>query len=431
MMRNIFVFLMLAAIIYVYSYIIGGENSMLMLYMLGFSALISVATTLSFKNQIEVKVEAPTQEIEKGGSLKVNVHLRNKSFFPIPFIEISFITSKNFIINDPSKLRVTIGPYKERIVSLEYKAIVRGVSIIGVDDIILRDYLSIIKVPLTKKINISDFTGAITVVPRLYNIKNDSKLMKSSGIVIPDEDDFNSTSAFNWSGEPGHEAREFNAGDSLRKIHWKMSAKKETLMVRKDEAQGIPKKILIIDPCITISKNIKEKSSLIQEIMSINKADEEQEYIMVEEKILESVLAVANSGIKRSGTYVYVCEDDHWKNYYVRDVKGVNALKYKFAEYKFNEKDNSNKNRFSFEDFVNNGRNAAVGDVIIFTALLDNDLISLVNSFISAGSDVNIVIIKDPSQQKVNSVDKLNIRNMTAGKITEIELDTNLEEAFI
>ncbi len=427
-MRNIIVFLILAAIIYVYSYIIGGENSMLMLYMLGFSALISAVMTLPIKNQIEIKVKAPTQEIERDGIVKVNVYLRNKSLLPIPFIEVSFITSKNFIINDSSKIRMTIGPLKEKVVFLEYKARARGVSTIGVNNIMLRDYLSVIKLPLTKKIDTSDLTGEITVVPRLYNLKNDNKLMMGSGLIISDEDEINSSNLFNWSGEPGHEAREYNAGDSLRKIHWKMSAKKETLMVRKDEAQGIPRKTLIIDPCIPIFKNIKEKASLFQGIISLNKTDEEQDYTMLEEKILESVLAVANSGVKRSGTDVFLYEDNHWKTYQIRDIKGVNALKYKFAAYQFNVKDNSN--RFSFEDFARSGRKSLFGDVIIFTALIDNDLISLANSIIRNGSDLNIVIIKDSSQQKNDSGDKQNMANITMGKITEIEIDTNIEDAF-
>jgi uncharacterized protein (DUF58 family) len=42
----------------------------------------------------------------------------------------------------------------------------------------------------------------------------------------------------------GYEFREYQAGDSLHKIHWKLSAKKDILMVRKDEAEVFEK-----EPC--------------------------------------------------------------------------------------------------------------------------------------------------------------------------------------
>jgi len=83
------------------------ETSMLMLYMLilspVLSLLLSYASLKSLEFSIDEKVHA--SQVEKDGVVGVTVLLQNKSFVPIPIIDISFAVPQNLIpLDNPGLL---------------------------------------------------------------------------------------------------------------------------------------------------------------------------------------------------------------------------------------------------------------------------------------------------------------------------------------
>jgi len=88
-MMSYIVYLFMLVSMFLYTYIFGDETSMLMLYMLilspVLSLLLSYASLKSLEFSIDEKVHA--SQVEKDGVVGVTVLLQNKSFVPIPIIE--------------------------------------------------------------------------------------------------------------------------------------------------------------------------------------------------------------------------------------------------------------------------------------------------------------------------------------------------------
>ena len=261
---NFIVYFFMIIFIFLYNYIFGGESSVTILYALILMPLISILLTYPVKSRIEIFFRILSRELEKDGMTSVELTIKNKSIFPAPFIIISFIEALNLSISHPSNISIFLGPMQSKTITVEYKAKYRGVAKIGVKDIVLKDYMGFLKYSLLKDIKEKQNVGEVVVTPRLIHIKPNNKIFKSSDNIKQDAEE-TTNSLLTWSGEPGYEFRQYIPGDSLQKIHWKLSAKNDTLMVRKDEGSGVAKKLLIIDDVYASGATLKELIKLLKE----------------------------------------------------------------------------------------------------------------------------------------------------------------------
>ena len=189
--------------------------------------------------------------------------------------------------------------------------------------------MGFLKIPLLKDDRKKQSIGEVVVTPKLIHIKPSNKILRNSNNVKEDTEN-PSNNLLVWSGEPGYEFREYVPGDPLQKIHWKLSAKYETLMVRKNEGSSAGKKLLIIDPYISTAEREREFIKRAKRIKI------QKEILMIEEKILEGVIAIANVNVT-FGKEVDICllEGDKWNKYFLKDAKSISWLKYKLAHFEF------------------------------------------------------------------------------------------------
>lgn len=252
-MVKFFVYFLIIVLVFLYNYILAGESSILMLYALIFVPVFSAIFTYPVKSKIEILFQIPSGELERDAIADVNLTIKNKSVFPVPFLIISFVEPVNLNISHPGNICIFLRPMQSKTITVKYKAKYRGVAKIGVENVVLKDYMGFFKIPLLKEDRKKQSTGEIVVTPKLINIKPSSKILRNSNNVKEDTEN-PSESLLVWSGEPGYEFREYVPGDPLQKIHWKLSAKYETLMVRKNEGSSTGKKLLIIDPYINAAE---------------------------------------------------------------------------------------------------------------------------------------------------------------------------------
>lgn len=258
-MSEIATFVSMAILIFVYTYLIGGRASMLMLYMFLLAPAVSAVLTFVIRKNVDIGILIPKTEIEKDGIIKVEVYLRNKSFLPIPFVDIVFNEGGNFTLSDSSIIRVSLGPYKRVTVSMEYTARYRGAAEVGVKRVELRGYLGVLRLSLLKNDDKYDNLRQVTVIPRMFSIRTSSKILMISGeLPTTSEGLEGKASIISGSGEPGYDFREYEPGDALHKIYWKLSAKRDIFMVRKDQRPDMQKKYLVLDPWMT-GEGRKEK----------------------------------------------------------------------------------------------------------------------------------------------------------------------------
>lgn len=392
-MAKFIVYLLIIVLVFLYNYILAGESIMLMLYTLIFVPVFSVIFTYPVKSGLEISFQIPNGELEKDSIADVNLTIKNKTVLPAPFIIISFIEPLNLNISHPGNISIFLGPMQSKTITVKYKAKYRGVAQIGLKDIVLKDYMGFLKIPLLEGDGKKQSTGEIVVTPKLVNIKPSNKVLRNSNNAEDTENPSNNR--ITWSGEPGYEFREYIPGDPLQKIHWKLSAKYESLMVRKNEGSSTGKKILIIDPYIDAGKREK---GLRTDLSKNKKGQNIEEILMIEEKILEGVIAIANINVT-FGKEVYICllEGDKWNKYLLKDAKSISWLKFKLAHLEFKWSKDPELNRIPSMDVIardGDKRHNKVGDTVIFTGAEDESLANEIIKLLKSGAAINVVLIE-------------------------------------
>jgi hypothetical protein len=270
-------------------------------------------------------------------------------------------------------------------------------------------------------------------------MKSNSKIMMSFGQVNVSDDTGTSSTAFNsWSGEPGYEFREYQAGDPLHKIHWKLTAKKEILMVRKDEGSGIPRKSLVVDPYMTSvsQKNVK-KIGLTRRLL--NKTDEnsdKKETAIIEERVLEAALSIASLAVKTGREIeVWLFQNGQWDQYIIRDIKNIHEIQYKLAVYQFiSSSDFKYPERIPLYKILENrgkGRNSTGGELIVFTGCPDPKLIESINLLLDYRMTVDMVAVRNNSANTGDNNPAVVGPVLAQGRVWELKVDEDLTEAFL
>ncbi|GAE89872.1 hypothetical protein JCM21531_3439 [Acetivibrio straminisolvens JCM 21531] len=187
---------------------------MLMLYMLIFSPVLSLILSFVSQKSLEISIDEKVHasQVEKDGVVGITVFFRNKSFIPIPIIDISFIVPQNLVPLDNPNPITSLGPYKTEIINLEYRAKYRGIAEIGVKDIKIRDFLGFFSFSVLKKHDKTEGTKEITVLNKISQLKMNSSFLLDAGRIANEEtgtelSDFNFLNCLN--GEPGYEFREY------------------------------------------------------------------------------------------------------------------------------------------------------------------------------------------------------------------------------
>lgn len=440
-MRSFAAYIFMLFFMLLYTYYLGGENSMLMLYMLFLSPLVSFFLTYPLRKKINVSIDVPSSEVEKEGTVKVTVTITNKTLIPVLYIGVSFMKAQNLQLQGFSDIKISLAPHEKRTVVARYNAMHRGVCEIGVKDIFLQDYLGFFSFSLLKGFEEYEKKGKVTVLPRIINIKMNSKIAQSSSRTnSTDNSSGSSTGFFNWSGEPGYELKEYEAGDPLHKIHWKLSAKTDKFMVRMNDSGGVSKKRLIVDPLnVFRSRNrnldvIKKKSLLARFFKkSVKPGDEDW---IIEERILEAVLSVTDLMNRWGRTVeVWLFEDNQWQMHKVAEKKDIIQLQHRLAGYSFIGACPPTSERVPLTGIMSSegkNRNSNAGEVLIFSGCPDKTFQKSIESLSDYGMATDVVVVKKPLRnlQKHSNAD-IELKVPEEGSLWVIKTDDNLEEALL
>ena len=431
-MSSIIVYFFMVSVIFLFTYILGGVASMMLLYILLFAPLVSLLLTLFARKQLVIAVSISSSDVEKNGIITATVTLENKTFIPIAFIDTTFIEASNFQISDSPIKRCSLGAYKKMIFSASYTARQRGITKLGVEDVVIRDCLGIFNLSMLKNIDKSSLFRDVTILPEIHKISERCSILTNSinseNTVGMDECAISLTS---FTGEPGYECRDYNPGDSLCKIHWKLSAKRDKLMVRKDQGAGIKQKVFVLDPCLgTITvRNRSDRTNFLSIITTKESfTPSKKETLQVEEKILETMLSLANTVIKTQiEIKLFLFLKDTWTEVQLKDLRDISKLQFLFASYEFSSPQSSTiQERIPIENMFENWNRAAAlgnGEVILFTGKVDKALCSCINRLEVYGMRVDTVSVK--SSAGYYDDEELNLINLL-----KIETNDTLYETF-
>lgn len=213
---------------------INGEAGWGMIYIISAGIAASAVVFAVSHNHFAVECSSFSGLYRKGDTVKAELVFRAKGFCVLPFITVN----GRFMGKSFTARCALIG--KSCRVELAVRAEYCGLNRLEIDELILRDSLGLISY-LSDNLPES---GAAAVLPDIVEYTGPEVLPSS----LPSDNDEEAEEGSVSGGYPGYEHRSYEPGDPLNRINYKLSAKKLTLMVRRDENTSSQSTDIVIAP---------------------------------------------------------------------------------------------------------------------------------------------------------------------------------------
>ncbi|MBR6070789.1 MAG: DUF58 domain-containing protein [Ruminococcus sp.] len=285
-LKTIVAILAVAFLLYIFTFYIDGEMGMILVAFTVFAPLISLFFAAYARKRIKVSINCDGY-VQKGSQLAVSVTVEKTGRFPLSIVEITPRASEVF--GQTEKLyRVSLARDDKKTFTYTVDAVTGGNGEIALNSVYSCGFLGFIRFALTQEIPSPISVG---VIPEIPQIKASSQLFRSIADVVltSDEEEENDTALmFSANTSPGYEHREYVHGDPLKRVNWKLSSKKDKLMVRLDEAVASVQPMIVLD-------------------LYRNSLSKPEEAILDEEQIIRSVFGLLSLLVKQgiASTLIY------------------------------------------------------------------------------------------------------------------------------
>ena len=234
-----------AFLVYIFTFYIDGEMGVILLAFVLFAPLVSLFFLLYARKRVKVSFTCDAYA-PKGNKLPVKVTVTKTGIFPLAIVEIVPYATEIFGQNI-KKRKLTMLNENRRSFTIELDALVGGNGEVGIKEMYSCGFMGFFKLPLKTPL---PQPVSIGVIPPVPEIKASSQLFRSIADVVltSDEEEENDTAMlFSANTSPGYEHREYELGDPLKRINWKLSSKKGRMMVRLDEAVASVQPVVVLD----------------------------------------------------------------------------------------------------------------------------------------------------------------------------------------
>lgn len=296
--------------------------------------ILSLLFTLLFRKQITAVCTLETPLAAKGEHDILTVRLHNKGFLPSPFVTITFTDSPYLTCSEPL-LTLSLLPRSAETVSYTFTASVCGASFVGIKEIRIWDYLGLFSftapIPDAQEIH---------VVPDIAEVSSEEdyilEIYRQSAETGDSEETIDAGSTL-FGGFPGFEHREYVPGDPLKRINWKLSAKRDKFYVRLDEETASSRVCILLDTLLQAGKD--DLQNLPPDLYAITKPD--MVLPLLAQNVMETSLGIARTLLHNNLTvsYLYLSPDTgDFREMALRKEEDIPELAKELAAYSFSTK---------------------------------------------------------------------------------------------
>ncbi len=241
--KLIVAFIMMFAMAYAFTFYLDGDIGVVIFSFLIIAPLLSFLLTFLARKHVSVSVQAPAY-VAKGRHFSVSIRLSAEGKLPVPFLRLKVKRHPAFLPEDTRAMQTALMPGQPQELSYGMTAAYAGCGEIALDSFRITDYLGLIGSE-----QILPEPVRVAVIPEIPSLTGAGVMLRAvSDIVMTQDDEEEETAAvFSSVSMPGYIHRDYVSGDSLRRINWKLSAKRNKLMVRMDEAAATVRPALILD----------------------------------------------------------------------------------------------------------------------------------------------------------------------------------------
>ncbi|MDQ2085995.1 DUF58 domain-containing protein [Herbivorax sp. ANBcel31] len=398
MKKNRFLYFILFTLPLLFIYLYGGKVPYMFFYTIVVTPVVSIMLTTIAFIRFKYFEELDKISITKGEEFIYNLNICNEDFFLYPYINVSFLTGNIVFDKELQKESFSLGPFAKKTFQFKARPRYRGEHEIGIKSIEFEDFLGIFR--LTHKPNSSKIIKVYPRIIELSGVKLKSILLSESHS-IPNNLFENSNTI--------SDIRKYMYGDSIKRVHWKLSSKMNELMVKKFDSTSRTNSVLILD------------------LMKMEYPPEQN--LLVEDTLIECVVS-----------FVYYLLGN-WANvnllYYkdeYTEVKAQNSLQFQgiydiLAKIKFNQ-DVEIKDILSMHVQNNSLKKS---NILLFTPSLNSDLLDELYKAKLSGFDVTLIHVspnsayESDSEEKNNMLKELPEIGVNAYKIS---VEDDIKEAF-
>jgi len=217
--RILYGFLLVLSVIFANFY--GGKMPYMLLFLVLLLPVISMLYTVVLYFLFRYVQLVDRKYVTKGEKINYRFEISNESILCYPFIKVNFYGNEDFLARQFSSESFFLLPRKKLSFSYEITCSYRGEYMIGMKSVEFEDFMGLFRLVY----NIPE-PKDIIVLPRIIYL--DRFLMKTN---LPSD----TQSVLNTQYEDLttiSDIRKYSYGDSLKRIHWKLSSKMDELYVK-------------------------------------------------------------------------------------------------------------------------------------------------------------------------------------------------------
>ncbi len=368
----------------------GGTISYSLFYLSLLTPLLSFLYTLFVYFQFKLAQSIESVLVRKGEWNDYSFTIANENFITFSRIKVNFFKEKSTMEITSGINEYSLLPGESEKLYTRMKCNYRGEYEVGIDSVEVTDFLYLfsIKYPLPSRLK-------VYVLPRVVPIDR-------LGIALTQEDVKNPTRYSNTAEEElDTEIRKYSPGDSRKRIHWKASARMKELISRK--YQEIP----------------KSEIAIFMDLARIK--EEELKVIIFEDKIIESVLAIANYYAVRNTPAHIIYNKVERTNYRISSKETFNVFYKACAKINF---DGKLPVEALIEENLRKGESGMF--YIVATHTLSKELYMTALKAIALQNSISILFISDDVSEATK--DLMNGIKLSGIKIYQIMSDNDIED---
>lgn len=211
-----------------------------------FCIFFCISPILCFLSSLCISIYADKADIKtvKNQLFTYRVKIVSKLPVALAFVEVK-LREQKYLESKNGKINIgMVDAFSPMTVWNEYKASVYGTDEVGVEYVRIRDFLGILSV----KKNVEKVSIKVRTLPEyVENVYNRDVIFFLGYMADFDDSEEVNGGLSTTSGFPGYEHREYVVGDSPKRVNYKLSAKKDKLMVRLDEPSTLMKTAVILN----------------------------------------------------------------------------------------------------------------------------------------------------------------------------------------
>ncbi|MCR5717912.1 MAG: DUF58 domain-containing protein [Oscillospiraceae bacterium] len=236
--------LTMAFIAYMFTFYLDADVGVVVCAFLLLAPLISALLAWAASRRTHVTMKAP-DALQKGKHFTVSATVSADGRLPVPFLRVQLAQDANFVRDDNRTVQSAMVAAEDLPVGFGMTAQYAGCGYIHCGKLEISDYLGLFSFPVRD----TPAPLKIGVIPLIPSLTGAALMLRavSDAVLTMDEEEEESTASFTSQSMPGYVHRDYVPGDNLRRINWKLSAKRNKLMVRMDEAASAVRPTVILD----------------------------------------------------------------------------------------------------------------------------------------------------------------------------------------